>query len=87
VDTNNRAEYLAHNSALTRVDFRLGGLARSGCRVKGALVINQMTDDRGINYPALGQLNRQAAALAKRISDGVRYRSHPATARTRWPIP
>ena len=41
------------------------------------LVINQMTGARGINHPALWQLNYQATTLAKRIAGGVRYRWIP----------
>jgi hypothetical protein len=41
------------------------------------LVINQMTGDWGISNLALMQLDRQATALVKRVSGGVRYRWIP----------
>lgn len=41
------------------------------------MVIYQMTDEWGINNPALWQLNRQATALVARIPGGVHYRWIP----------
>jgi hypothetical protein len=75
--TSNRAEYLVLIDTLTRVPGIRAVSPACRCRVKGGLVINQMTGDRGINHPALGQLNRQATALTKHVSGGVLYRSHP----------
>src|SRR5215467_13241491 len=68
-NTNNRAEYLALIGALEQylTSGRSGPLQVQG---DSQLVINQMNGDWGINNPALGQLNRQATALARRISGG-----------------
>jgi ribonuclease HI len=75
-NTNNRAEYLALIGALEQylASGRSGPLQVQG---DSQLVINQMTGEWGINNPALWSLNRQATALAKRISGGVRYRWIP----------
>ena len=51
----------------------MGDSAREPLQGDSQLVIHQMTGDWGINNPALWQLNRQATALARRVSEGVRY--------------